>query len=246
MSNEVVDWKAKMAASVVAHQEAEQASVSTISLASGTMTLMDQQVPNNTLDAIIVASGVERTLYLRDYDPDDKSPPDCYAQKIGNDDVFRPDMIPAANVPEPMAATCAVCQYSKLGSASRGKGPACKTRRRLVLAPASVVGHPDKLGKQLVLLNVPPTSGQNYTGYLNKLLSTGLPPEAVVTKIKYGPSKKYMFEMGFDLVAPITDDATLSAIFSNTDSFTPLILGGYNYEEEPAPAPEPAKKSKKY
>lgn len=242
---EVVNWKERIAARAQEVKEEEQAAVTMLSLASGIMSLGETQVPNNELTGVILAIGTERTWYNRSYDPDDKSPPNCYSQKIGNDDPFNPTMIPAANVPEPPAENCADCPYSKMGSAIVGKGPGCKTRRRLLLAPASVVNDPSKLGKQLVIINVPPTSGKNFSSYVAKLSGSGVPPEAAITRIKYGPDKKTMFAMHFEPVAPIENDEALSAIFSRIDEFPHFILGGYNYEEQEEPAPE-TKGKKKY
>lgn len=230
-SKEVVNWKEQMAARVQTVKDEEQPAVVQLSLASGMMSIMEQAVPNNELPGVILAMGVERSWYNRPYDPDDKSPPDCYSQKLGNDDTFNPSMIPADNVPEPPSASCADCAYSKMGSADKGKGPACKTRRRLVVAPASIVGNPDTIGNQLLLVNVPPTSGGNFSKYLNKIAANGLPPEAVVTKFKYGPDRKTMFAMHFEAEAPIEDDDTLAAIFGRASEFAPLITSGYNYED---------------
>lgn len=224
-------------------KEEEQPAVVQLSLASGIMSIMEQQVPNNEIEVVILGVGTERALYDRPFDPDDKAPPDCYAQKLGNDDTFNPTMIPAENVPEPRSDTCANCDLSKMGSADRGKGPACKTRRRMVVAPASVVDNPGALGKQLLLVNVPPTSGRNYSNYVNKIASQGLPPEGVITKISYKPSKKVMFEMHFDPVQPIENEEALAAIFTRAHEFTPLIVGGYSYEQ---PEGEEGSGSKKY
>lgn len=242
----VVNWKERMAARVQEVKEDETPAVVSLKLASGIMSIMDQPVPNNQFEGVILKVGTERSYYARDYDPDDRSPPDCYSQILGNDDTFNPTTVPASNVPEPISDTCAECPMSKMGSASRGKGPACKTRRRLVVAPASVVDNPDSLGKQLLLVNVPPTSGKAFSQYVNKLAANGVPPEAAITKLKYGPDKKVMFSMSFDHVDNITDDAALMAIFSRADEFSGLITSGYNYEEEEeAPAPT-GKGSKKY
>jgi len=207
------------------------------------MTIMDTPVPNNEIECVIVSVGVERTWYDRAYDPDDKSPPECYAQKMGNDDTFNPTMIPATNVPEPPAKSCAECDNSKMGSAKQGKGPACKTRRRIAVIPASHVNDPSKIGTQVVLVSVPPTSGQNFSKHINGLSAQGLPPEAAITKIKYGPSRKVMFEMTFEAVQPIEDEDFLRAIFPRVkgDEWGPLLLAGYSYEE---PEEEPANAGK--
>lgn len=229
---EVVDWKAKMAARVQEVKDDEQPAVVQMSLAGGMMSILDQPLPNNEVDGVILLTGVERSWYDRPYDPSDKSPPDCYSQKLGTDDAFNPTMVPADNVPEPPAKTCAECPNSKMGSAPNGRGPACKTRRRMVVAPAGVVDRPDTLGKQIMLVNVPPTSATNYSKYVNQLAASGVPPEAVVTKIKYQPSKKTLHEMVFSPVDQIKSDDALSAIFGKAASFANLITAGYSYDEE--------------
>jgi len=245
-SKEVVGWKDRLAARAQEVKEEEQAPIMTLSLASGMMTLGDTTLPNNELNGVIIASGTERTWYNRPYDPNDKSPPNCYSQKVGNDDTFNPTMVPAENVPNPPAENCADCPYSKMGTARQGKGPACKTRRRLLVAPANIVNEPEKLGKQFVIVSVPPTSGKNFSNYVQKLSGMGIPPEAAVTRIEYIPSKKTMFEMTFEPVAPIENDEVLSAIFSRIEEFPNFLLGGYSYEQDEEEAPATEGKKKKY
>lgn len=244
---ELATWKEQMAARVQEVQEEEQPALSVLSLSSGMMQIGDAVVPNNKMDVVILAMGTERTFYDRPYDPDDKSPPECYSQKIGNDDTFNPTMVPADNVPEPVSDSCMSCPKSKMGSADAGRGPACKTRRKLICAPASVVGNAEALGKQLLIVNVPPTSGKALTQYVQGLVGQGLPPEAAITTISYGPDKKTMFAMKFDGVSPIQDDATLGAIFNRIEEFKPMVIQPYNYEfEEEEEAPAPKKGRKKY
>jgi hypothetical protein len=244
MSNDVVNWKEKMAARVQQVQGDETPAMSNLSLASGIMQIGDMAVPNNKMEVVILAIGTERTWYDRPYDPDDKSPPNCYSQKIGNDDPFNPTMIPADNVPEPPNEFCHGCYYSQMGTAISGKGPGCKTRRKLVVAPASIVGHPESLGKQLLLVSVPPTSGKALSNYVMGLASHGIPPEAAVTEIHYGPDKSTMFAMDFNPVSNIEDDATLAAIFSRQEEFNKLIIQPYNYDAGEEPTPTGNKKRK--
>jgi hypothetical protein len=237
------DWKSHAANRVAEVREEEAPNLATVSLASGIMSIDDMAVPNNNLDVIIVAVGTERTFYNRPYDADDRSPPECYAQKVGNDDTFNPTMEPASNVPEPVSDSCATCPMAKLGSADTGRGPACKTRRKLICAPASVTQNPESLGKSLVMINVPPTSGKAFSQHLIKLAAAGVPPEFAVTNISYGPDKKTMFAMKFDAVENIEDDNVLGTIVGKLPEFEPMLTREYSYEEEEK-APAENKKRK--
>jgi len=239
---EVVNWKERLAGMAKEVAEQEQPSIVYLSLAGGMMTVLDQQIPGDKMECVILAMGTERTLYDRPYDASDKSPPDCYSQKIGFDDTFKPTMTPADNVPQPRAERCEVCEFSKPKSAPNGRGPACKTRRTLVVAPVSIVdGHPIK---QVMIIKVPPTSGKGFSGFVNGCSARGLPPQAMVVEVAYIKSKENLYEMTFKAVRPIEDNAVLTEIFDKASYYDPQLVGGYSYEEAEPETKPTGKKAK--
>lgn len=232
---EVVDWKSALVADAKKTQAAEAAGGNFISLKGGRMTYQDQLVPNDQLDCIVVANIHERTFYDRAYDPDDTGPPDCFAQATDAG-----DLVPHPNVPNPVHPTCKGCPNAEFGTAKVGKGPACKTYRKLALMPADA----DPVNAELAIMRVPPTSVRNFSGYANKVAgSTGLPPWGVVTTISVKPDPKTQFQVNFDGQKPVGDDDKLSAIFGAIDGAEKMLLTPYEYEEEEEAKP---KKSSKY
>jgi hypothetical protein len=227
-SKEVVNWKEQLAAEAKAVASREQPAVSQISLRGGQMTFMGEPIPGNILETVVLAASFERNYYNRPFDPEDKSPPDCYAKALAE-----PDLVPMGSKPE--AESCAACPLSEFGSAPVGGGQACKMRRKLVLTP------PDG-GEQLAFISTPPTSNRNWMAYSNKV-ATGLslPFWAVVTRIKCVPHKTwYMLE--FEVVKPVEEDV-LPGLHGMIARAEELLLQPIDESEEEAPAP---KKPKKY
>jgi hypothetical protein len=84
--------------------------------------------PENELDVVFVASapGYCRTFYKGAYDPDatESRPPVCWSED---------DKHPSEHAPEPQADACANCQQNIKGSASDGKGRACRYSARVAV-----------------------------------------------------------------------------------------------------------------
>lgn len=248
-SKEVTNWREQAAALAKEVRQEEQPDIVVMSLAGGMMSIMDTPVPNNEIEVVILKAASERTWYDRPFDPEDRSPPDCYAQKMGSDDPWNPTMVPAENVPNPPASTCAECPLSKLKSAPNGKGAACKLRRKIICASVSAASDPDAMARsQLMIINVPPTSGKNFNTYMQKLLSYEPHlPFGAITKISYVSSKKTLHEMKFDMVEQIQDDNILEAAFNRQQNVDGLLLVPYSYEQdEPEEEKSSSSKKRKY
>ena len=241
MSKEIADWKADLAAAAEKVSKTESAGGNVISLKSGIMTYMDQAIPNNELECVIVSSTFARTWFDRPYSPDDKGPPNCFSNALEAH-----DLIPHENVLSPPSTACSEksCEYAVFGSALQGAGPACKTRRKLMVMPLSGLDNPAEA--EMAVLTLPPTSGKNYAQYAKKVAdSAGLPPWGVKTKIIVKPHAKRQFEVTFEAMEPIGKDETLSGIHSRIAEAEGILMTPYTYdaEEEEAPA-KPGKTSK--
>jgi len=228
-SKEVADYKAALIADAKKTVESERAGGNYISLKGGRMTMHDEQIPNDKLDVIVLATIHERTLYERPYDPDDDGPPDCFAQGVN-----LTDLSPHENVPNPVSSQCKGCPKAEFGTARQGKGPACKTYRKLALVPADAT---DFTEAEIAVMRIPPTSVRNYSRYAAKVAgSTGMPPWAVKTEISVKPDPKTQFQVNFEAIEPIKDDAALSALFSQIDGAENMLLTPYTYEDGSEPA----------
>ena len=224
MSKEIVDWKSALVADAKKTQVAESTGGNFISLKGGRMTYQEQTVPNDQLECIVVANVHERTMYDRPYDPDDTGPPDCFAQATDAG-----DLVPHPNVPNPVHPTCRGCPKAEFGTAKQGKGPACKTYRKLALMPADA----DPASAELAIMRVPPTSVRNFSQYASKVAgATGLPPWGVDTTVGVKPDAKTQFQVTFDGSKPVGDETKLAAIFGSIDSAEQMLMTPYDYEEK--------------
>ena len=226
MTKQLVAWKQALATDAKKTAEQESSGASYISLRGGAMTYKDEQIKDNKLECIVVANITERTMYDRPYDPDDQGPPDCYAQGLD-----KGSLKPADNVPKPFSDKCDGCPMAEFGTARVGKGPACKTRRKLMLMPVSGLDNPEDA--ELATMAIPPTSVKNFSDYAGKVASkTSLPPWAVKTMISVNPHPKKQFEVSFDAVSPIEEDKQLAGIHGLIEQAEKDLMRPYIYETE--------------
>ena len=226
-NKEVVSWKAALAADAKKVTDTEGGGGGYISIKAGQMTYQDEPIKDNKLDCVVLASSVVRTFYDRPYDPDDTGPPDCFAISLEAGG----RMSPHENVPSPQSDNCKDCPLAEFGSAKVGKGPACKTRRRLMVMPVDGLGDPAEA--EIATITIPPTSTKNYSSYANKVATaTGLPPWAVKTTISTAPHPKKMFEVSFKPLGPIEGDEALSGIHARIDEANAAITEPYTYDDE--------------
>ncbi len=181
----------------------ERPTLASISLRAGVMTYLDTPVPDNEMDVVIVGYSFERSYYSTAFDPDNVTPPDCFALSLDGHEM-------APDQDYGFGKSCETCEMNKWGSATRDgkptKGKACSERRRLVVAPASIIEKGTMEGSELAMLKIPVTSIKNWGTYVNKLRG-GLarPAWSVVTTIKLVPDVKTQIKVLFDLRDPIMD-----------------------------------------
>lgn len=224
---ELAAWQQKIAedAKKVAHNEGTDSSAITIQ--HGRMMYREQEVPNNELDVIVIASVTERCYYDKPYDPDKIISPACFAQSTESR-----DLTPHSNVPNPQSDSCSTCPLAEFGSAKQGKGPACRTYRKLAMIPAGTAPE-DVAGAEVAYIKVSPTSVKNWSKYAQQLVaSAGIPPWAAKTKVKVVPDKKTIHQVTFQGLGPIDDEELLSAIYGKIESAEAMLLKPYTYEDD--------------
>ena len=237
-SKEIANWKDDMEKAAAKTAKAERPTDSFISLQGGIMTYQDQSIPDNQLECVVVAVSFARTCFMRPYDPEDKDPPECFSNALD-----QADLVPHENVVAPFAAVCneKACEWAVFGTALQGKGPRCKTRRKMVVMPVSALD--DAADAELAVMTVPPTSGKNWSAYANKIATgAGLPPWGVKTMITVKPHAKKQFEVTFESTGAITSEIHMAGIHSRIQAAEATLLQPYTYEtEEPAEATAEAK-----
>lgn len=180
-----------------------------ISTAAGTFTYEKQPIPNNALAVIILDYINENVLYRKKYNPDDPSPPNCFAFGRG-----KALMRPHDEAIEKVAENCGSCNLAKFGSAKEiewkksAMGCGCNMKRRLaiisvgeVLKDGKVKLNSDQIElSEICFLTVPVTSATIFDGYsshITKVRKPNVPLSLVATKIGLVPDPKTMWKMTF-------------------------------------------------
>lgn len=142
--------------------------------------LPDGSKVDGPLDLVVVDFVSRNSFYEGAYDPNNISPPACFA--------IHPEpkqMVPSDNSPAKQSDDCASCPMNQFGSA--GKGKACKNSRVLAVLP------PDAdADTPMWLLQVSPTALKGFDGYVGAVARTfQMPPIAVVTSVDFNPNETY-------------------------------------------------------
>jgi hypothetical protein len=236
---EVVTWEEQLAAEAKAVAAQERPPVSKISFKSGVMTYMGNVMPNNELECIALAYSYENVIYASAYDPDNISPPACFAvalpQDAGKDGA---QMVPHEVVPEPFHTNCVDCPKKEWGSRGK-KGRACGDRRRIAILPASVLKDPDSIPRaEFGVISLPTMSIANWSRYVNTVAAQySRPFWAVGTKVMLRPDPKTQFKVHFECVGTLPEDV-LGPIHKAIEAANRIVLEPYNMEtgrfDEPA------------
>jgi len=185
-----------------------------IKASKGKLVLGDTKVTE--LRAVFLDAVYENGYYAGTYDPNESSPPDCFA--IGRDEG---QMAPAEGAPKPQSETCGECPMNVFGSAAVGKGKACKNRRRLALILEEDMH--DIPNARILFLRTPPTSGGAWATYVKKLASAGRPTYATVTTLKIEEHAAFQFVLKFFAAEMIADMHVVAQLRAKRDEAQALI-----------------------
>ena len=216
-TNLPVSWQDQMKADAKSMLENERPALAIMSLKSGQMSISGESVPGNELDVIILASVSENSWYEDRYDPDVRMNPSCYALGEGKSE----ELVPHEAAEKKQSEDCASCEKFAFGSDPvGGRAPACKRRRKMVLIPAN--GSADQ-----VIMSVPPTSVKNWSQYAREtVVTTGLTPIAIVTKIKVVPDAKNQFVVKFSKVSDVPEHM-LPQLMAKRGPAMELLMAAY-------------------
>lgn len=185
---------------------------------AGVLKYDDAELPGNQICGIVVGWCLENVFYADKFDPDQKTPPTCFAfckNPEDKDEMAPHEDVDKLDVFERQSDDCADCPQNQWGSAERGRGKACSNRRRLAIIPA---GTYKSLGKNkgfelelfddpehfrkadIAYLKVPVTSGKNWDNYVKSLMEQmARPAHGVITVISVVPDDKSQFKVEFEL-----------------------------------------------
>lgn len=210
----------------------ERPKVARISLKSGIMSYGGNDMPNNSIEAIIVGGAYRNVFYGGDYDEDNVVNPDCFALSDGDQD----EMVPHENVTSPVNPTCKGCANLEWGSTKGGtkhggtrRGKACKQGRRLMIIPSDGAATAEAvMGAEMAILDLPVTSVPNYAQLVNTVNTTvNLPVWACVVNMQCRPHKRNQFEVIFTPVRGIRDPEVIRAIMKRRDEAMRIALTPY-------------------
>lgn len=250
-STALATWDEELAALAqeAADQEAGTGGGKFFSLRGGILSFDKNPVPNNEIPVVIVDSIIENVFYQSEFDPDNVSSPDCYA--FGRDEK---SMVPHEQAPakQDEGSGCATCPQNQWGTANKGRGKACRNRRRLALIPAgsmedgvfTAFENPDDFLKQpLAFLNLPPTAITAYGSYVKQLLGVlKRPPMGVFTLIKLEPDPKTQVKVSFETLGSAPPEI-IQILKDRRDEARQSIDKPYQpIEAQEAPAPKLAAK----
>jgi hypothetical protein len=255
----VVNWQDEMEreAQIAQKTQAGIGGGQFFSLQSSILSLNGTEIPNNEMAVVVVDNILENVYYEGAYDPDNPSPPLCFA--FGREAA---GMAPHATVFEHGTAQNAkcgkerqpgCCPHNEFGTADRGKGKACRNTQRLAVIFA---GELDGRGKftaeedaehfastAVSYLKLPVTSTQGWANYVNQVAGVQKrPPHAVFTKIKVVLDKKTQHRVLFEYLGTAPDELWPILKQRNTE-VKAVIEQPYNLDVEPVA--EPVKTAKK-
>ena len=245
----LTNWEEELAkeAQVAAAMEANAGGGAFFSTKSGVLSFADMPMPNNQIAAVVVDSIFENVFYEGRFDPDNPTPPTCFA--FGRDEA---ELKPHPTVIEHGQAQheqCRGCPRNEWNTADTGRGKACRNTRRLALIPA---GELDAAGRftpydveQLAeaaggMLKLPVTSVKGWATYVKTIAGAlNRPPLGVFTKIRVVPDAKTQFRVVFEPLGPVPNEA-VPTLMERRRQFANLIDQPYNLDvEERAPTPSP-------
>lgn len=243
----IATWDEELAkqAEEYANQEANTGGGQFFSIRGGTLTLNGAPVPNNEMAVIVMDSVLENVYYEGDFNPDSPSAPTCYA--FGRDEKT---MAPHEEVEQKQAVSCADCPMNAWGSSNKGRGKACRNRRRLALIPAGGLDDgnfqafedPDEFARAAVVyLPIPPTSINGFGAYTKQVFGAlKRPPFAVFTKVSVVPDAKTQVKVLFELLGPVPDELVKVLMEKNREVKATIEFPYAKPEEAPAPPPRRA------
>lgn len=242
MGTEITNWVEELAKEAKELASRERPAVSQIGLRAGVMMYQGQMIPGNKLDVIIIASAVENRYDTKPFDPNNITPPDCFALSITGE-----EMVPSPKAVAIQAQTCAECPHGHWQPNPKKPGKnhkPCKEKRRLALLPADVIKSGNIKTAELALLTVPTTSIKNWATFVNASVAEfGRPPWALLSEVSAAPHVVNQFEVKFK-AKDLVPDELLGLIRERIGQAEEQLLTPYDATGLTVPGEDPMKPKK--
>ena len=201
-----------------------------IKLKDKTFVFPDGSVDEGPINVVVIDFVSRNKFYATKYNPNDPSPPDCFAvsRKIS-------EMKPSPDSPSPQAASCAECPLNQFGS--DGKGKACKNTRFLAVIP------PDEVSPtaELMTIEVSPTAVKNFDATVSTVEKLyGLPPIGVSLDVSFNPNEDYSTL----IFSNPQENSNLEAHFARRADAETILMAEPDFTQAAAPAPAPKSRAR--
>jgi hypothetical protein len=203
-----------------------------VSLKAGNITINSRAIPGNSFAAVVLGYLHERAYYEAEYDASSAQAPDCYAFGELNGGAPR---APHDKAKDKLNDKCADCQYSKFGSARRGRGQACREGIKIAFVTADT-DLASFEAQPIYMMRVPPTSIKFFKSYLDELGAEEMATSMVQTTIYTEPDNKAIFTVHFDC-GEMLDKDRLAIVAGKLDDAEARLVEPYPDFEEDQPAP---------
>lgn len=225
------EWEQQLADAASSEMDKESGSAGVqISLKNKTFTMGDIDL-GDTINVVVGASNFEHSFYDTPYDPDNFSPPACFA--IGGKEN---ELAPHPDSPRPQAPSCSECSFNEFGSALVGKGKRCRGGRRLAVY---AYGEEGLSMEQTPMIRLAPTSLKSYANYVKGIAARfKRPAYGVVTTLSFDKKQTYPVVLPtFNKLIDTPEE--MAMIVNNMDVAFSILAEPFDVEgyEEPDNAP---------
>lgn len=192
----VVDRDAELKRQIETQQKM-LAAVSTsskfISFKGGNIIIDKTVVPGAKTEVIVLAVLAERAMHEKEYDPDERQSPCCYAYARIGEDGESEEMAPHPEAAKPQNKTCKGCEWDKFRTALKGKGKRCRESLRLAILPAGK----DMKKSDIWHARIPITSVSKFKEFAGIVLGSGRQLHSVVAELSVTPDPKNFFNVNW-------------------------------------------------
>jgi hypothetical protein len=226
----VANWDEQLAreAEVAAAMEANAGGGQFFSTQGGVLSFGGNPLPGNQLAGIIVDHILENVYYDGKFDPNNPSPPVCFA--FGRDEATmapHPTVVEAGQAQHP---TCRGCDKNEWATADTGRGKACRNSRRLgIIAGGAIdpnsgkftpITDPEDVKAATVgFLKIPVTSVKGFASFVKQIAGAlRRPPHGIFTKIREVPDPKSQFKVLFEPLSQIPNNLMEAVMTKNAET----------------------------
>lgn len=191
----------------------------------------------NPLSVVVLGSVFENAYYDQGYDDDKPTSPVCFAIADEED-----NLVPHDDCADKQSDACEGCWANEFGSASVGKGKACKNTRRLALASSDEITEGSGDETAVLMMRIAPTSIKAWKSYVNQIGKVKKrPPFGVHTSLLIEKVKTH-FVVRPSFINNVADEHMQTVMNLREMNQGDLHANTYVANEDKEEAPPPSRK----